>query len=234
VGKWSGSKAVWVVVGGVLPIVALTVIGWSLAGVGGPDVDELARSAKASKRVQSVGLLRNRAGEEAGDKLLRLSADKDTGVAVAAVWALGERRRPEDRAALEKVLNDTKLNVRVRAEAATGLGLFKQTDPNTLVQALQSEKDPRVRVGAAKGLMALRNLRTVPALVMGLEDPDERVRRWSIAALHKMMVRRFPYDPKQAPETQRTVIAEIQHYTRHSAEADVGHIVAGGQEGQKH
>lgn len=223
--NWSVSKAVGALAGGVLLIVAVSVGSWCLGGSAGPDADKLADSPQARERVQSIEILGKSSDEAANDKLFQMSADKDTRVAMAAVWKLTERRRPEDRDALRRVLADPQRHARVRAEAASGLGLFKQTDPATLVQTLENEKDPRVRVGAAKGLLALRDLKSVPGLVKALEDPDERVRQWSIAALNKMMVRRFPYDYKLTPGEQRDVIAQIQHYTRHSSEADTTHIV---------
>jgi HEAT repeat protein len=208
----------------VLVIGALSIGAWCLGGVGKPDPDKLAQSSEAPNRVQSVEILRTRSDEETGQKLFRMTGDKDTRVAMAAVWALTQRRRPEERKLVEQVLADTQRHSRVRAEAATGMGLFKQTSADQqassviLVQALSSEKDARVRAGAAKGLMALRDLTSVAALAKALEDPDEHVRNWAIGALNKMMVRRFPYDPKVAPEDQRKVIAEIQHYASHSSE----------------
>jgi HEAT repeat protein len=213
----------------------LSVGAWCLSGAGGADADKLAESTHAPHRVQSVEILGKRTDEDSGEKLFRMTADKDTRVAMAAVWTLSQRRRAEDRVLLERVLTDTQRASRVRAEAAAGLGLFKQTPADKqaskekLEQTLSAEKDAHVRAGAAKGLMALRDPTSAVTLAKSLEDPDEQVRNWTIGALNKVMIRRFPYDPRVAPADQRKVIEDIQHYVAHSAEPNRNHFAEGGQ-----
>jgi hypothetical protein len=207
-------KKRWGLVAGFLLLTAgVTVVFWYF-GAGGADAFRLAESADRRDRLRAIEMLRGRRRPAARAALARLAWDGDWRVAAAAIGALGEAAHDDSAHALLRIARDANADPRVRAEAATALGSFGQTPPAALAGLLTNSGDPRVRAGAAKGLVSLRSREALGALVRALADRDGEVRRWSIAAIHRMTPRRFPYDPQRPPATQRRVIARIEAYFR--------------------
>ena len=175
---------------------------------------DLARSSDPKKRSAAVDRLASSADDPATAMLRDLARDKDEWVAVKAVRTLGRHRTPERRDLLSRMVKDSSLSARARGEAAATLGGFQDADPTVLTSTLATDPNPKARAGAARGLVRLRKPQTLPQLVQALSDPDPRVRAYANAAIHNMIVRRFPFDPKQPPETQRQAIARITAYLK--------------------
>jgi hypothetical protein len=181
---------------------------------GGGDLGDLARSSRLTDRLQAAGDLARRDSDAARKRIARMVEDADVAVAVQAVESLGVHPRPEDRAILERVLTERRRPPEVQAAAAATLGGYPDGDPTVLMDALRTHDQPIVRAGAAQGLTRLGDARSVPALSRALEDGDARVRIWAISAIHKMVLRRFPYDARRDPSEQREVIERIRDYLR--------------------
>ncbi|HUU23225.1 MAG TPA: HEAT repeat domain-containing protein [Phycisphaerae bacterium] len=188
---------------------AVTFAVWALRGYG-TDAARLAGSADREDRIQAIDLLRQRTDDTSRQVLFGLCSDGDLRVAATAVWALGQAHDAAAGEMLLKLLADKGRHGRVRGEAAAMLGRFKDVPPVFLTRALAEERDPAVRAGAARGLYGMRARRAVPALVGALRDPDRNVRKWVLAALHHMTVRRFGYDPSLPPDRQAGAIREIE------------------------
>ncbi|MCD6303856.1 MAG: HEAT repeat domain-containing protein [Planctomycetes bacterium] len=171
----------------------------------------LAASADARDRLRAIDRLK---GQSAARKTLELlSRDPDKWVAVKAVRALADQAGERTRRCLVRILQDKRIDPRARGEAATMLGRDKLADDDILARALAAP-EPQVRAGAAKGLAERRDPNTIPQLVAALEDPSTEVRRWAITAIHKMIARRFPYDARKSPASQREVIERIKAYLK--------------------
>jgi len=185
---------------------------WLHTGLG--SAGKLADSADPEDRIRAAAQLASKDSPAARKALRRLSRDSNRYVAIRAVWTIGERRTRASRDLLGEIARDRGAHSAARHEAAAALGKFKDADPGILTELLTVEADAEVRAGAAKGLLRMRNPKTLPELVRALEDPDRRVRLWAITAIHKMIARRFPYDAKLPPDKQRHEIERIKAYLR--------------------
>ena len=206
------SKAAWIVAAAIM-VAAAAVAAWRV-GVFGDSGASLARSAKVEDRRAAVEALAKSGSSSASKLLSTLAGDKDPETAMLAVRALGEQQTEQNRDALSHIITDKKLSTAARSEAASTLGKFKDADPAVLTHTLTAEENPEVRAGAAKGLARLEMPSTIPQLSAALEDPSPEVRRWAITAIHRMIVRRFPYDAAKLPETQQDVIKRIRDYLK--------------------
>jgi HEAT repeat protein len=191
-------------------VLAVSVLLWYVAqGVGA--AEDLAGSSDPNDRKQAVERLRGKKSVAARRVLSALSKDTDKWVAIRAVRTLSENRGADSRDLLEKIVQDRSYNPSARGEAAAELGKFKNVDPALLTRALIGDTNAETRAGAAKGLTRLRKPET---LVKALEDKDARVRIWAITGIHKMIARRFPYDARKPPHTQRQEILRIRQYLK--------------------
>jgi HEAT repeat protein len=189
------------------------VAAWQV-GAFGTSASTLARSANPEDRQAAIAALAKTRGQAASKMLTTLAADKDPGTAILAVRALGDQQAPENRDVLNRIIADKGLPKLIRSEAAYTMGTFKDADPAVLTNTLATDADPEVRAGAAKGLAKLEMPSTIPQLSAALEDPSPEVRRWAITAIHRMVVRTFPYDADKPPETQQDIIKRIRDYLR--------------------
>lgn len=206
------SKTAWIVAAAILALAAV-VAAWH-AGALGPSAGNLARSDRPEDRQAAIAALATAGSADASETLAALAADKDPATATLAVRALGERQTDRNHDALKRIITDKSLPPAVRSEAAYTIGSFTKADPAVLTNALAAEQEPEVRAGAAKGLAKLEMPSTIPQLSAALEDPAPEVRRWAITAIHRMIVRRFPYDAAKPPEAQQDVIKRIRDYLR--------------------
>jgi len=207
------SKLLGLAAGFAIFVLAVTVLLWYVAqGVGA--AEDLAGSSDPNERKQAVERLRGKKGGAARRVLSALSKDTDKWVAIRAVRTLSENRSPDSRDLLQKIVQDQSYNPSARGEAAAELGKYKDVDPAVLTQALIGDTNAETRAGAAKGLTRLRKPETLPELVKALEDKDARVRIWAITGIHKMIARRFPYDARKPPHTQRQEILRIRQYLK--------------------
>ena len=192
---------------------AAATVAWRV-GAFGKSAASLANSPEVEDRRAAIEALAKSRGSSASQLLSTLASDKDTGTALMAVSALGEQQTAENRDVLNHIISDKSLQPAARSEAASTLGKFKDADPAVLTRVLTAEENPEVRAGAAKGLARLEMPSTIPQLSAALEDPSPEVRRWAITAIHRMIVRRFPYDAAKPPETQQDVIKRIRDYLK--------------------
>ena len=206
------SKTAWMVAAAILALAAI-VVAWG-AGACGTSAATLARSANPEDRQAAIAALAKTRSQAASQMLTTLAADKDPGTAILAVRALGQQQTPENQDILKRIVADKGLPKLIRSEAACTMGKFKDADPAVLTNTLANDADPEVRAGAAKGLARLEKPSTIPQLSAALEDPSPEVRRWAITAIHRMIVRTFPYDADKPPETQQDVIKRIRDYLR--------------------
>jgi len=207
------NRIVLLVTGFSVLVAAVTGLAWILNDPDAGAVD-LATSTDAEDRHKAVERLRGRGSDAARRTLRLLSRDPDKWVAIRAVRALGQDRSRAGRETLAEIIRDGDLAAPTRGEAAATLGTLPDADSGILTEALVRDPKPEVRAGAAKGLLRMRNPKTLPQLVRALEDRDERVRIWAITAIHKMIARRFPYNAKLPPGRQRNEIRRIQAYLR--------------------
>jgi HEAT repeat protein len=164
--------------------------------------------------MEAARQLAERDSDAARKLLLRMVDDSDPAVATQAVESLGNHPDPARREVVARLLGERNRPAQVRAMAAATYGRFGGADPTPLIEAMASGEDPVVRAGAAHGLTRLKDPRSLPALLLALEDGDARVRLWAISAIHKMTVRRFQYNAAVAPAEQREVIQRIKDYLR--------------------
>ncbi len=205
-------KAAWIAAG-VAGLAVLVVVAWQM-GLFGDSAVELAASDDVEDRRAAVEQLSERDDEGASKLLSQLARDSDAQTARYAVRALGDHDSYANQKLLTRILTDKQLSPAARSEAAATLGKFKNADPQVLTQTLVAEEDPKVRAGAAKGLARLEMPKTIPQLSAALEDPSSQVRLWAITAIHRMIVRRFPYDARKPPEIQQEVIKRIRDYLK--------------------
>ena len=206
------SKTAWVVAG-VIFVAAILVIAWH-AGAFGDSTSALARSADPNDRRAAIEQLRKSGSSAASKTLSSLASDSDPWTARYAVRALGDHQNVKNRDLLTRMVTDKGLSKAARSEAAATLGKFKDADPAVLTRALVDDQDAEVRAGAAKGLARLEMPKTIPQLSKALEDPSPEVRLWAITAIHRMIVRTYPYDARKPPETQQEVIERIRKYLK--------------------
>lgn len=206
------TKAAWIVAGVILAA-TVSVIIWQF-DLFGDSASALANSADPNDRRAAVEQLSKRGDAGASELLSRLSKDSDPWTARYAVRALGEHQTGTNQKLLTRMVADTDLSTAARSEAAATLGKFKNADPEVLTRALIAEEDAEVRAGAAKGLARLEMPKTIPQLSAALEDPSPEVRLWAITAIHRMIVRTYPYDPDKPPGAQQEVIQRIREYLK--------------------
>jgi HEAT repeat protein len=206
------SRTAWIAAAAILALAGV-VAAWH-AGIFATSAGNLAGSDKPEDRQAAIATLATAGSSAASETLSALAADKDPATATLAVRALGERQTDQNHDALKRIISDKSLPPAVRSEAAYTMGNFTKADPAVLTKALAAEEDPEVRAGAAKGLAKLEMPSTIPQLSVALEDPSPEVRRWAITAIHRMIVRRFPYDADKPPEDQQDVIKRIRDYLK--------------------
>jgi uncharacterized protein (UPF0147 family) len=206
------SRTAWIVAAAIM-VAAVTLVVWRAGGFG-TSAATLARSEDPEDRRAAIEALAKSRSSAASEMLLTLTSDKDPGTAVLAVRALGQQQAAGNQVILKRIIADTSFPKLIRSEAASTMGLLKDADPDVLTKTLASDADSEVRAGAAKGLARLEMPSTIPQLSEALKDPSPEVRRWAIAAIHRMIVRTFPYDADKPPETQQEVIQQIRDYLR--------------------
>lgn len=208
-------KTAWIVAG-VISLATIVVVIWQM-GEFGDSAADLASSAKVEERRAAVEQLGKRDDDGASELLSKLAKDADPWTARYAVRALGGHQSDTNQDLLTRMVADKGLSKAARSEAAATLGKFKKADPVVLTRTLvDKDEDPEVRAGAAKGLARLEMPKTIPQLSAALEDPSPEVRRWAITAIHRMIVRSYPYDARKPPETQKEVIQRIRDYLKKS------------------
>jgi len=207
-------KKTGILIGGLAVLgVAVSLFAWLSSGPSN-SVEELIRSEDPNQRGAAAARLGASADAEATRTLRELARDKNAWVAIKAVRALGRQKTEDRRDALGSMVNDKALGEPARAEAAATLGSFEQANPVVLTETMAKDPSPRVRAGAAKGLVRLRKPETLPELVKALSDPDTRVRAYAITAIHHMIARRYNFDPRAPVQTQQREIERIKAYLR--------------------
>ncbi len=207
------AKTAWIVAG-VISVAAIVVVIWQM-GAFGDSTANLADSAKVEDRRAAVEQLGKQDDDDASKLLSKLAKDADPWTARYAVRALGGHQNPTNQKLLTRMVADKGLSKAARSEAAATLGKFKKADPVVLTRTLaDKDEDAEVRAGAAKGLARLEMPKTIPQLSAALEDPSPEVRLWAITAIHRMIVRSYPYDARKPPESQREVIQKIRDYLK--------------------
>ncbi len=207
-------KHLWIfVLVGAAVVAGISLGLWAWAGRGEP-ADDLAASDDAERRKAAAAALAEEESDQAVETLVDLARDEDHWVAVKAVRSLGKMRSERRREALRILVADTSVPAGARGEAAEALGKDPEVNPRVLTKTLLDAAEPKVRLGAAKGLARLKRPSTLPELVAALEDPDPDVRVWANNAIHRMIVRHFPFDGRKPPQTQRHQIERIKAYLR--------------------
>lgn len=120
-----------------LAIRVLSEIGYRQAS---SSIIALLNSEISSIRLEAARSLGRLKVVEAEDKLINRCTDEDSSVRASAVWALGEMRCEEAENILEKALFHDQ-SPRVRASAAEALSKLKTTSTNSLIEALEKEKE---------------------------------------------------------------------------------------------
>jgi HEAT repeat protein len=178
-----------------------------------------ASSADARKRLAGVESLRGREDNAARQRLVALADDPDRRVAFQAVKAMGVNRDEETYQALLQIAKEAQ-DPQVRGAAYSSLGQYDQTNLDLLTGALQDEKEPLARAGAARGLAHKLEMNrqqgraAIPDLYRALYDPDPAVRGWAITAICKVTITRFNYSATTPPEAQRDRLKFIEDYLK--------------------
>jgi len=171
----------------------------------GPDL----QSSDPAKRIAAIGKLVGRTDAASVKILVGCVDDSDTEVAASAIRALGRGKAPGNRSALRNII-DKNGSGPLRGEAAAALGRFKDANFKVLVNMLENDKDPKARIGAARGLRRLSHPKTAVALADALDDPDPNVRHAVYVALGGVTSVYFRFDPAKSPETQSDNIDKIR------------------------
>ncbi|MHC4177645.1 MAG: HEAT repeat domain-containing protein [Planctomycetota bacterium] len=193
-----------------LLVVAGVYFGWVRRGSSGP----LPKDPK--QLLGKIDQLRRQGRAADGRVLVPLTEHSHAGVSRAAMDALADIDPDTARGVLERQLRESQSAQR-RADAAAALGRVKIGRPDTLMSTLSSERDGKVRAGAARGLAQYSSTErrdALPALVAALRDPDPEVRRWAIRGIHRVSVQRFAFEPNKPPGQQEARIAFIKQRLR--------------------
>ncbi len=167
-------------------------------------------SSDPTQRMAAASSLGEREDQDAVETLIILATDRNDQVAVRAVRSLGRQKTQLSREALENLLGSAE-KARVRGAAAAELGRYEDLDPSVLTNVLSdTQAEPEIRAGAAKGLSRLKDRDAVPQLFRALSDPDPKVRLWASTALGKITGRRYMYYADKPPSQQREVIEAIE------------------------
>jgi len=198
-------------VAGLIAVAVLLISVVSVYWPGGEDPD----SPDPAVRVKVIAELSGKTDPESVKTLVRLSRDSKPYVAIAAVKAIGAAPKKSHKP-LRKILDTPEYSPPVRAEAVAALGKCPKANvPVTvLTKVLASDADPQVRAGAARGLARRRDKLALKDLVDALEDPDPRVRLWSVTAISRTTALRFDYDASVSPDRQRKEIDTIKQTLR--------------------
>jgi HEAT repeat protein len=87
-----------------------------------------------------------------------------------------------------------------------GIGrLGDESDPHLLMNALQTDPSPAVRVAAATALGKLKCWEAGPLLIDALEDPDSRVRSRAGAAIDRIVGVKLGFD---ATDPKRNLVIQ--------------------------
>jgi len=200
---------------GVLAVVAAVVQASGGAPQPGDDED-----AEPSQQIANVDALAATGSSSDAAKLRDLVNDDDPAVAIAALRGLGQHHDDESLQLLREFAQREDADPKRRAVAAAALGKHERADVDLLTRMVRDEPDDQVRAGAALGLAhhaspaSDGDRQIITALIAGLRDRDPAVRRYSIAAVHRMTVYRFMYDPAKDPRSQEADIRRIQKVLR--------------------
>lgn len=223
VAAWSLDKRkALIFAAGLIALIAVVTAALWTVFARGEDVLHLAFSDSVEDRLKAAEELAGQDGVQARQAIRRLCRDSNGQVSLRAVRSLGQRPVAGNRDLLAELARDATLAPRVRGEAAAAYARFPDASPDMLAEMLTNEAEAEVREGAAKGLTRMAERQTspqgvkalTPSLSLALEDGDARVRRWAIAAIHKMILRRFQYNPELPPQQQRQEIEAVRAYLR--------------------
>jgi len=167
-------------------------------------------SDKTQERLEAIDRLGRSGTRKAEAVLTEIAGDPVTEIAARAVHALGRSGEPRNLPTLKAVAEgDGRPPVREAGIVALGQ-LGAQTDPTVLVKALETDPAPQVRATAAKWIGNLRYWEGMPALIQGLRDPSEQVRRSAYAAVRRLWARDFLYRPDADPKEREMRIGVIE------------------------
>ncbi|MEO5359921.1 MAG: HEAT repeat domain-containing protein [Nitrospirota bacterium] len=146
----------------------------------------------------------NKAADPAAlEPLIATLNDADWWVREKAVTALGALKDKRAIAALTAVLNDSEIKW-VIPSALASIGGHEVIEP---LYILLDDSEKRVRVGALKALVKLKDPDTIPKLKEMLEDDEEEVRLEAVNALKSLTGRVFKAgEGKQQPQTMKTMV----------------------------
>jgi HEAT repeat protein len=158
-----------------------------------PALREAAASREPETRALAATALGAIKSEDALAALLPLSADPDATVRAAAFHALGQQRAAEAVTPLLFALSDrSPYLARLAADALIQIG---EPAVLPLIEALDHEVEPRVRVNLARALALIADARAIPALFRALDDESHLVEHWADAGLEKMGVGQVYFKP---------------------------------------
>ena len=151
-----------------------------------PALMEAARSREPETRALAATALGAIANEDAVRALLPLSTDPDADVRAAAYHALGQQRAAEAVTPLLFALADrSTFLTRLATDALIQIG---SAAVPALIEALDHEVEPHVRVNLARALALIADTRAIPALFRALDDDSHMVVHWADVGLEKMGV----------------------------------------------
>jgi HEAT repeat protein len=151
-----------------------------------PALREAAAAREPETRALAATALGAIKSGEAMAALLPLSADPDATVRAAAFHALGQQRAAGAVTPLMFALSDrSPYLARLAADALIQIG---SPAVPTLIEALDHEVEPHVRVNVARALALIADTRAIPALFRALEDDSHMVEHWADVGLEKMGV----------------------------------------------
>lgn len=204
---WSKHKRLIILISAAV-ILAIVVVVDRMGTSTGTLIDE-ARSGETSERLAAIDGLGKAGSERAVGAIGDMVEDPNTEVACRAVEVLGRTRRLAVLPRLRAAAEDPRPQVREAGMIALGR-LGRKTDPEVLAQALQADPSPEVRAAAARWIGLVRYWEGMPALIQGMNDPSEQVRRDAGAAVRQLWERDFLYRADDPPEKRARVVEFIR------------------------
>lgn len=158
-----------------------------------PALREAAATRESETRALAATALGVIASDDAVRALLPLAADPDANVRAAAFHALGQQRAAEAITPLMFALGDrSPFLTRLATDALIQIGAPAVP---ALIEALDREVEPHVRVNLARALALIADARAIPALFRALDDESHMVEHWADVGLEKMGVGQVYFKP---------------------------------------
>lgn len=158
-----------------------------------PALVEAVASREPETRSWAATALGRFALPEAVSALVATAVDPDPNVRAAVFHALGQQRAPEAISPLLFALGEASAYLaRLAADALIQIG--PPAVPR-LIEALDRETEPQVRVNVARALALIGETSAIPALFRALEDESAIVQHWAELGLERMGVGQVYFKP---------------------------------------